>query len=124
MIQLETMQASVWKSAAGGLFVKPPPGSWSARDAALALAAIDELVDPGENYIFVADLSAMTGYEPAARRMWQEWFAKRNDQLLELWIVGPTIHPVVRLGLAAVSVFTRKSFRFAARVEDIAILRR
>jgi hypothetical protein len=116
------MQAKVWKTATGGLFVKPPPGSWSAHDAELAIVAIDMLVDPLESYIFVADLSVMTGYEPAARRMWQEWFARRREQLLELWIVGPTIHPVIRLGLAAISVFTRRSFRFAARVEDIAIL--
>jgi hypothetical protein len=116
------MEAKVWKSASGGLFVKPPAGKWSEEDAELAVRAIDLLVDPVESYVFVADLTAMTGYDPAARKMWQEWFVKRRSQLLELWIVGPQIHPVVRLGLAAVSVFTGRGFRFARRVEEIAIL--
>lgn len=116
------MEAKVWKTATGGLFVKPPPGSWSAADAELAIAAIDALLDPIESYIFVGDLTVMTGYEPAARRMWQEWFVRRREQLLELWIVGPQIHPVIRLGLAAISVFTRRSFHFGKSVDDIPIL--
>jgi hypothetical protein len=116
------MQAKVWKSASGGLFVKPPAGKWSEEDADLAIRAIDLLVDPVDSYIFVADLTVMTGYDPAARQLWQEWFVKRRGQLLELWIVGPKIHPVIRLGLAAISVFTGRTFRFARRVEDISIL--
>jgi hypothetical protein len=116
------MLAKVWKTATLGLCVRPPAGSWTAADAALAIEAIDALVDPQERYIFVADLTAMTGYEPPARRMWQEWFARRKEHLTELWIVGPKIHPAIRLGLAAISAFTRRSFRFAASIDDIAVL--
>jgi hypothetical protein len=116
------MLAKVWKTATGGLCVRPPDGRWTAGDAELAIVAIDALVDPEQSYVFVADLTGMTGYEPPARRMWQEWFDKRKENLLELWVVGPTIHPVIRLGLAAISAFTRRSFRFARSIDDIEVL--
>jgi hypothetical protein len=116
------MLAKVWKTATGGLFVRPPDGRWTAEDAELAVMAIDTLVNPEESYIFVADLTGMTGYEPPARRMWQEWFDKRKENLIELWVVGPNIHPVIRLGLAAISAFTGRSFRFARSIENITAL--
>jgi hypothetical protein len=113
------VQTTVTKTAAGILVVTAPPGRWEASDAEAAIRAIDALVVPAEQYVFVGDVTVMTGYEPPVRRMWQEWIARRGGQLRELWIAGAEVHPFVRLGIAAASAFLGRKFRFARTVAEV-----
>ena len=112
------MLAKVRLMAGGVLVVTPPPG-WEARDAEAAIQVVETLIQPGNRYSFVGDVTHMSGYEPGARRAWQSWFGKRRKLLVALWMVGPKIHPFVMMGILAMSAFLRVEFHFARSLEEI-----
>jgi hypothetical protein len=109
----------VKKTATNVLLVTPPPGKWTLPDSREALAAFERLMSPDGAYVFVADLTLMTDYESGARTLWQEMFARRARQLRSLWVVAPALNPVVRMGLAAVSMILRRRFHVARTLADV-----
>jgi hypothetical protein len=116
--------AKVIKTANDVLLVTPPPGKWTATDAADAIRFVESLIQPGCSYVFVADATLMTDYETETRLLWQAFFRKRGKQLASLWIVGRTIHPVVRMGIATASTVLRLPFRFVATLAEVPELAR
>jgi hypothetical protein len=117
------MLARVRKTANGVLIVTPPPGRWATSDSEEAIRVIESFVEPTGRYVFVADVSAMTGYDPAARTMWQSWMARRKRQLEAVWFVGSKVHPFVMMGIRAMSMFLRVDFHFARTLDEVPELR-
>ncbi len=109
------MLARVERTANNVFVVTPPPGKWAADDAAQAIAAMERQMDPADVYVFVGDASAITDYEPEARRLFQAFLKQRRKQFRSLWIVGPKIHPVVRMAITMVATFARLEFHFVTR---------
>ncbi len=113
------MQSRVARTTNGLLVLTIPPGRWELSDAEPAVAAMQHLLDPAGRYVFVADVSVMTGYDPAVRKLWQEWLARHRRQITDIWIVGAKIHPIVRLGVATAAAALGRHFHFARTVRDV-----
>jgi hypothetical protein len=113
------MQSRVMRTPTGCLVVIAPPGRWEVSDAEAAINMMELLVDPAGRYVFVADVAAMTGYDPTVRKMWQGWLGRRRRQITDIWIVGAKIHPIVRLGIATASAALSRHFHFARTLRDV-----
>jgi hypothetical protein len=116
------MLARVERTPSNVFVVTPPPGKWTADDAAQAIATIERQMSPAEVYVFVGDASSISDYEPDTRRLFQALFKKRRKQFRSFWIVGKKIHPVVRMAITMVGVVLRLEFHFVARREDVPAL--
>jgi len=114
--------AKVRKTANDVLIVTVPPGKWAASDAAEAVAATEACMQAGATYVFVGDVSVMTDYEPEARQMWLALFSKRRRQFRSFWMVGRSIPPIIRMGVAAISLVLRTKFHFVATLDAVPAL--
>jgi hypothetical protein len=89
--------------------VVAPLGHWTMATAQRAIAEFSRLLGNGTAH-FVGDIRVMEGYESSVRKAWQETFFRAGKRILSYTFVGKST-PLVRMGVAAMSLYLRVPFR-------------
>ena|SRR5258706_4705056 len=89
--------------------VVAPRGHWTMATGQRAIAEFSRLLGNGAAH-FVGDIRVMEGYETSVRKAWQQAFTLAGKQILSFTFVGRST-PLVRMGVAAMSLYLRVPFK-------------
>jgi hypothetical protein len=113
------VQTKLRRTANNVLVLTMPAGKWTAQEARASASLCQQLMDRHSRYVLVADVTVMTDYDSEARVTWTSLLRERRAQLLAIWLVAPTVHPVVRMGAATAAMVLQMKFRFARSLEEV-----
>ncbi len=102
--------------------VVAPQGHWTMSTAKLAIDEFLRLLGNGSAH-FVGDIRVVESYESPVRRAWQQTFSSAGKKIRTYTFVGKST-PLVRMGVAAMSLYLGLSFKSVDMLEGLRPARR
>ena len=72
---------------------------------------------PTEQFILIWEAMEMSGYEPAARTLWQKTLKDFRDRIDTIWLVSDK--RIIRLGANLMGTFTKLNIKPVANIHEV-----
>lgn len=72
---------------------------------------------PGQQICLIWDCQDMTGYDPGARRRWQQALDKMKSQIKNIWLISNS--NIIKMGAMLMNTFTHLDIKIVKSEEEV-----